>query len=688
MQSRRVGVEVNLTQLKANGGLAPPEMRHEKKIGLQQLINRLNFLHFQNKTLLVCLKHKEFGYPASLRAAPLPCGDDHLECRWTENQSQISQLRSYTFSHIIIPDGKNYFFVQPEVLRIDPAGLVFKLPETCLEIFFRKKRRHACQDVTVQAVQNGVSFYGTLIDFNADFFHVQLKAVHPQTFQWINPDITVSLIFTDNFETCYSGEARIFKQNQGQAIRNFVLEVLTPPLQRFQPKEFRSTRQKLLPSPTINFQHPFSKKTVTLKVVDLSGSGFAVEEEADNSLLVQGMVIPEIDIYFANNLYFKCKAQVIYRRNCDEAPVGKRVKCGLVLLDMDPQQHVSLLSLLYQAKDHHAFISNRVDMEALWTFFFRSGFIYPKKYAFIHANKEEIKATYKKLYTQHPDIARHFIYQDDNEIQGHMAMLRFYDNTWLIHHHAATRSSYNWSGFAVLNQIGRFINDSHRLYSMKMDFVFCYFRPENKFPNHVFGGIARNTKDKLGCSLDSFAYFHFQPEGAPAVDRPWRWELTPIENVDLMELQAYYDHTSGGLMLKALNLEPGKIDLSDLTEAYQRLGLIRERGLFALKRDGHLKAVIMVNIADLGLNMSDLTNSITVIVINHEDFSGDMLKYVLSVLCIKYSKKNMPVLMYPAAYADLENIPYERLYSLWVLNMEHTDYYFRYLKRLVKFIKH
>lgn len=93
-----------------------------------------------------------------------------------------------------------------------------------------------------------------------------------------------------------------------------------------------------------------------------------------------------------------------------------RVKCGLVILEMDIQDHVKLLAFMQQVKDSKLYICAEVDMDALWNFFFETGFIYPEKYAFIQTNKEEIKETYRKLYTQNPNIARHFIYQDKGVI--------------------------------------------------------------------------------------------------------------------------------------------------------------------------------------------------------------------------------------------------------------------------------
>jgi hypothetical protein len=661
---------------------------NERKVSLAQLINRLNYINFQGQTILLDFTHRTFGYSVSIPALPLACEQDRLKCLWTENQADDFNFGSFHFRNFIVPDGKKFLRVEPEGLSIDNHAIVFRLPQACVEVFYRQKRRYRCEEVAVQVIQSGASFRGTLIDFNPTSFRIALQTSHARTFQWLNPELNVNLIVCANDETIFSGEGRIRKHDQGRETREYLLELVPRSIRRFQPKEFRSTRQTLVPSPSIIFRHPFSKKTTTLKVVDLSGAGFAVEEEAESAVLVQGLILPEVELYFTNELSLRCKAQVIYRRgDGDEANSGL-VRCGCVLLDMDIQQHVSLISLLYQAKDKHTSMSNRVDMDALWEFFFEAGFIYPEKYTYIRENKERIKATYEKLYTLNPSIARHFIYQDKGSIHGHMATVRFYENTWLIHHHAARRSSYNWSGFSVLNQIGRFINDSHRLSSMKMDFVFCYFRPENKFPNHVFGGIARNAKDPKRCSLDTFAYFHFQKQTMPDLPQPWVWALTQTIPADLVDLSAFYEQLSGGLMLNALNLEPDRIELNGLTDEYRRLGLIRERHLFSLKKSGDLKAVIMVNMADLGLNMSDLTNSMTVIVVDPVGLSKTILHYALSLLTVKYQKADVPVMLYPISYAEEQAIAYERIYNLWVLNMHYTDYYFRYLKRLVKFIKH
>jgi len=524
------------------------------------------------------------------------------------------------------------------------------------------------------------------MDFNGYSFNVKLKAVPPQTFEWLNPVHSANIILSDGAVTIYSGECKIIRYFQGLNTRNYILKPLKQEIQRFKQKEYRSERHKLTPSPNITFQHPFTKRRVDLKIVDLSGSGFSVEEDERRTTLLPGMILPELSLNFSNNHKIKCSAQVVFRKPVVESNGGKWIKSGVALLDMDIQDHLKLIAMLHQAKNKNSYICNHVDLDALWNFFFETGFIYPDKYAVLQKNKKQIKETYAKIYTRNPHIARHFIYQDKGTIYGHMAMIRFYENAWMIHHHAARKSSAKKAGLIVLDQIGRMINDSHRLYSLHMDYALCYYRPDNKFPSRVFGGAAKSIKDPKGCSLDGFACFHVNNRSRSIPDLPESWRISETQPEDLEELADFYEHTSGGLMLEAIDLKPEKMDCSDLSNEYRQLGLTRVRHLYSLKKNGQLKAVLLANLSDIGLNLSDITNCVKVFVTNKAEFSAGILQAAISKVADITGKEDFPTLLYPAAFADEQKIPYEKIYNLWTLNLQYSDPYFKYLGRLLRFI--
>jgi hypothetical protein len=259
-------------------------------------------------------------------------------------------------------------------------------------------------------------------------------------------------------------------------------------------------------------------------------------------------------------------------------------------------------------------------------------------------------------------------------------MVRFYENTWLFHHHAATGAGFSKAGLVVLDQIGRYVNDFYCLYSTHMNFVICYFRPENRFPNRIFGGFANYLNERKGCSLDSFAYFHF-PKAFEG-DFSESWTLTKTQPEDLLELEIFYEYKSGGLMLHALDLEPGMIDSEDLNKEYQVFGFKRKRHLFSLKKDNNTKAVIMVTLSDVGLNLSNLTNCIHVFVLDSDNLPRNILYSSLSQLSHYYEQEEIPILLYPVSYAEIQPIACEKIYNLWSINTQYTDRYLKYIESL------
>jgi hypothetical protein len=661
-------------------------LEDRKPVSKDQLINKLNFINFQDSTLLINFKHRNYHTRLTLLARPQPCLANTLDCVWEKTEEGLQVLDFYEFQNILIPDSQNLIQVEPELIRMDKNVIRLRLPDYGFEVSSRKVIRYRCQDIKAQLIQNSSLFCGTLEDFNAGSLKIELKTAPPQTFEWINSESPVNLILSDQKETYYAGECKIIRQSAGRKSRVYILKPLVNAIQRFKHKEFRSHRYHLTPSPDVLFRHPFTNKMFDLKVVDLSGSGFAVEENQNNSVLLPGMILPALELSFANSFKIKCRAQVVYRKNIEAEKAGNWVKCGVALLDINIKDHVKLISILQQTQNDKSYFCNRVNLDELWNFFFETGFIYPDKYKHIQKNKEQIKATYKKLYNNESNIARHFIYQDNGRIMGHMAMLRYYKKTWLIHHHAARKSALNKAGLIVLDQIGRMGNNSHQLDSLHMDYLICYYRPENRFPSRVFGGAANSIHDPKGCSIDAFAYYRHQRNSDPVQHLPESWQIRPVSRVDLLELEGFYQHVCGGLMLDAADLRPNHHSIDELSEEYKRLDLQRERRLFALRQEGQLKAIFMVNLTDLGLNLSDLTNCIKVFVIDQKALSANILRATLDLLATKYQKANLPALLYPVAFADEQGIAYEKCYNFWALSLQFTDQYFKYINRLLRFL--
>ena len=658
---------------------------HQSRLKLDYLINKINYINFQNGTIQVVMSHRRFERTLTAKARPLPCCDAHLKCEWLEPEKMAPLVDNYRFTAFFVDDGASAIRVEARVLQMDADGFEVELPELCWEITNRREARINCDSVPVQVIQHSMLFRGALLEFSTGSFLVELDINPPQTFQCIDHQQPLNLSVYDGGDLIYSGDFRILKHDNGRGRRRFVLEPQVQAIHRYIPKTYRSKRLKLKPTPNIVFQHPLTRQTVNLKVQDLSGSGLSVVEGVGNSLLLPGMMLPDVELIFADSLTIRFKAQVLYRNLSDCGEDACQITNGLAIIDMDSNEHLKLLSLLHQADNKNSYINTRVEMDALWDFFFETGFIYPEKYAYIQANKEKIKETYWKLYTQNPTIARHFIYQTKGRIMAHMAMVRLYENSWLIHHHAARKRSMVRAGLTVLNQIGCFTYDSHRLYSMHMKYLMCYFRPENHFPHSVFGGFNRYAKDQQACSVDEFAYFHLPDDADVFEVLPSEWELAECHAADLQELGHWYEHYAGGLMLDCIDLDPQGLDSRELIDEYQRHGFEKERDVLALRHNGQLSACLVIHRSNIGLNLSDLTNCVKILIVDTLDLDRSIIANALRRIFRDYQlSKDMPVLAYPVEAAEALKIPYEKEYCLWILNTRYSDKYFKFIDRMFR----
>ena len=657
--------------------------RKGRRINKPFLVNALNYLNFSNKFIIVNFQHPETGRTVSHRARPSRCRDNTFECEWTHPDDPAHSTSGYEFKEILVPIGLQLLLIKPRVEHLGEKRLRCDIPDSCVEISTRKVERVPCRGIQVRLNQEGTILVGRLFDFSAIAFRIIIDTEASATLQMFAPDAPVDALLFDRDNILYSGKCRVIRQASGTDAQFLIIEPVDTTRKLFDGKEFRNTRLKLDPAPAIVFRHPFTGRQHFLQTLDVSGGGFCVEEDAGQAALLPGMRIPELELHFANRLKATCRVQVIYRTPSGNTGAGDTVKCGLAVIDMTPDEHAKLLSMLYRAQHDKSYFCGPVDLDTLWRFFFETGFIYPDKYRMFQKNKESIKQTYKKLYIETSDIARHFVYQDRGRIHGHVAMLRFYNNAWLIHHHAASKNSQNRAGLVVLNQIGRFINDSHRLRSLHMQFVLCYYRPENRFPARVFGGSARSIGDRQGCSTDTFAYYHFRSSFGSRTELVAPWQLVKTDKDDLLELERQYRENSGGLMLKALNLEPEAEHLGSLVSTYTQSGFMRGRYLVSLKKGRTLKAIFMLNIADVGLNLSDLTNSITAIILDPQDLSKDILHNVLATQMEVYAQEEIPVRIYPQSFAADIGLATDKDYILWILNMRYTDRYFKFMHRIL-----
>jgi hypothetical protein len=171
------------------------------------------------------------------------------------------------------------------------------------------------------------------------------------------------------------------------------------------------------------------------------------------------------------------------------------------------------------------------------------------------------------------------------------------------------------------------------------------------------------------------------PVGTPQNQLPRGWSLHESTHAELWELEQFYKHHSGGLLLEVLDLSrknPGDEPLGDVA---QRLGFVRKWKAYSVVNKHCLKAVLVINQSDVGVNLSELLNGIKVLVVDAENLPWEVLSPAVAQLTGVYHLDSIPLLIYPSTYGSTINIPSEKRYQLWITYMRHSNKFLEYVQR-------
>ena len=648
-----------------------------KLIEKESLANILNHIHFMDGCLFVQLRHSKYDESVLVKARPGPCIGEELICHFADENLTGIDLKNYQFLNLIIDDGQSAIFVPAVLTRIGKEGFSVQLPEEGYAVEERQIKRYFCERIDAELVQGGRLIKGKLLDFSANGLRIAVPHIPSQTFDWSHTDMMLTMLhLRRDQQLLFSGLCTCIRQQEHPFFNEVVLALSEDEAKRSDRKQIKNSSKNIFTLPVIIFTHPFFGKKIQLDVSDISTSALSVYENVDEGILIQGMIVPDLTIEFAGAIRIRCSAQVV----CCVEEDRKRVRSDFEILDMDIDCYTRLVHILANSIDSYSRVSNQVDMDALWEFFFETGFIYPKKYGLIESQKEKFKQTYRSLYNSNPEIARHFVYQKNGRILAHISMVRAYERAWMIQHHAARSVEGRRAGFAVLKQIVLYLNDMHRLPSTKIDHMMVYFRPENKFPDRVFGGFARSKENDGVCSMDLCCYLPY-PGLSTTAKLPDGWSLNECTSMDLWELNLFYRNRSGGLLMDALGLLQKSRSDKSLEEAYSRLGFLRKWKAYALKYGEELEAVLIVNQSDLGVNLSELLNGIKVFLINPKSLSRAIISAAIGELVKEYRMEKIPILFFPFDYGKAKDMRFEKQYQLWIYDARFVDQFLQYMKR-------
>ncbi|RJP47260.1 MAG: PilZ domain-containing protein [Desulfobacteraceae bacterium] len=647
-----------------------------KTLDPKELINTINYLHFTKTPLFVLLQHPVYKDRLLAKAYPEPCLDNQLTFKWDESYFQY-KLETYQPLHLVILANHSVIYAPINIISSCKLSLTLQVPEKSFILNQRQNQRYPSSDVSAEVMQSDFVAKGELIDFSSGAFRIRASSDAFKHNNWFNPDVPATVRLFSNDKIVYSEFCKCMRrQEDHNGSKEIVFAAASDHISRFPAKKIRNPRQLISSTLTAAFEHPLLKKRNYRDIYDISSSGFSIIERPDDGLLMPGMMIYDLSILLAGISIANCSVQIIYRRVMEN-----NARYGIAILNMDIHSYSRINNILCANSDPQISVSTEVDMDALWEFFFQTGFIYPEKYASCVQYRENFIKTYNRLYQDTPEMARHITLENNGRIYGHVSMIRAYERTWLIHHHAA-RPTGNCKppGFSVLRQMMIFLNGMYQLSSANMDYVICYFQPENKFPDHVFGGFVRELNNPQACSLDLFSYLTV-PVGCNQEDFPHGWLFRESIPVDLWELTQFYKHNSGGLLPNILRFEEPEAGAASLESVFNRHGFLRKWRFYSLVYQEQLKAVFIADQSDLAINMSNLLNSIKILITDPDGLTSELLSRAVSELGRLYDMDKITLLIYPASAAQSMGISYPKQYQLWILNVRYSNQFMDYSQK-------
>ena len=660
-----------------------PKQEGEKKTTRRRVADRVNRLNFLGEPVRVLLSHPRYDFTLSVKADPQPCDGETLEVHWRDplpdNASQ------YEISGIVLPGDPRAFTISIGQHEITAKGISCPLPPAGTALPARQATRHRSLDgIKATLSQHSARFEGRLIDFSAQSLCVEIRIEKPHSRYWIVAERQVHLTLENDQGILFSGETEVLRNQTGLDSQSFVLaprEMNTP---RFTTRRYRPSREFLFPEPTLAFKHPLTGRHLELNITNLSGLGMGIKEYPEQAMLLPGMILPMMHIKLVTGFFIPCSGQVVYRNQVDDHANG--TQCGIAILDIDIQDHLRLLSLLQRAQNRNAHLSSEVDIEALWEFFFETGFIYPSKYQQLAQQKDGFLNSFRKTYLDQTPIARHFTFQSEGQIMAHLSAIRLYEQTWFQQHHAARRAGKHAVGLEVLHQLTEYFYNACHLNNDKIGYVAGFYRPENRFPSRYFRSAVKQLNNKKAASLDLFAYFSRIPECYKQWSRTETtpaWRLQQTTRGDLIEFNGFYEQVSGGCMADALSLKAEMLGRTVIEEEFAKLGLTRRRHLYSVKRGQELMAIIELHESDTGLSLSRMDHVVICYVLNDE-LPPELLCFKLQRLVVKFTLEQPPLMIFPASYPEKHLFKREQTYEMMIHNMLHMAEYMHFLNNFIE----
>ncbi|MBI1423840.1 MAG: hypothetical protein GC149_10280 [Gammaproteobacteria bacterium] len=423
----------------------------------------------------------------------------------------------------------------------------------------------------------------------------------------------------------------------------------------------------------IEFTHPFSKVHKMALMYDVSNSGISIIMQGSKYAMPIGLMIEKASMQLP--LHPRLEVSLLVKGYYQEEAADNTLKVCMEFVNASAMLVKEVSNFVQHKLSTHLLDATYEDIEELWYFYFETGFIYKDKRRQLQENSETVKNTFRALLKSNTPLIKKILYKEDGVIKGHVTAIKVFDQTLMVQHLNALKTNSGPAAMHVIRAITSYFMDSKANDVSGSRYICFYYRPNNFYPNLVFGSAVKLIDNPDLCWIDTYQFCLPAPENKTEAQDP-DIDVYEAQESDLVELEnILIDEKDFRIMRLEGMVRETMADMS-LSKSYEDIGLYRYRKIIVAKNRSTGQSVYAAcTYGSPGLNFSELTNSIKLF---YASDTRQKLQQMIDSVC-DYALKTYentdvrnPALLLKSDQPAPACFEIEKNYTLFALDVRHT----------------